>query len=342
MRHEKNNRHHTKITRSERFDIGTLRAKGYAVRNIARHLGRSHSSILDELKRNRVRGRYDPRKADHKAYVRRRDARYQGLRIVAHQKLRAFVERLLYDDQSPEAIAGRLTRSEQRLPRVSKDTIYRYIKSPYGRRVEAYRWLKRRRRRRKHPRAKPLTDRTFIDRRPAYINKRMRVGDAEGDFIVSGASGKGRLLVVVDRKLRIAFLEPIRRLSLAAVTAACLGIKARYPEWRSMTTDNDILFRHHKELERILGIRIYFCHPYHSWEKGSVEHTNKIIRRDIPKGNDLSRYTKKYIRGVEAKLNRRIMKILRYRTPQEMMDTHRKRKKRRSAEKRNKKMRWSD
>lgn len=153
---------------------------------------------------------------------------------------------------------------------------------------------------------------------------------------MSGKSGKGRLLVITDRKLRISFLERILHLSLVEVTTACLRIKARYPEWQSMTTDNDILFRHHQELERILRIKIYFCHPYHSWEKGSVENVNKVIRRDVPKGSNLARHTKKFIKNLEAKLNRRIMKTLHYRTPQELLDMHRKRKKRHSAEKRDK------
>lgn len=103
-----------------------------------------------------------------------------------------------------------------------------------------------------------------------------------------------------------------------------------------MTTDNDILFRHHRELERMLGIRIYFCHPYRSWEKGSVENANKYVRRHIPKGSDISRYTKKFIRNLEHRLNGRIMAVLRYRTPSECLVRHRKRKKRRSAKERNK------
>lgn len=99
-----------------------------------------------------------------------------------------------------------------------------------------------------------------------------------------------------------------------------------------MTTDNDLLFQHHRALERRLGITMYFCHPGHMWEKGSVENTNKRIRRYIPKGSDISRYSKAFIRKIEAKLNRRIMAVLDYRRPQEMLDTYRKRKKRRQAQ----------
>lgn len=250
------------------------------------------------------------------------------MKIVGYQALREFVERLLYADQSPRAISGRLKYRQRILPYVSKNSIHRYIKSPYGRRIEYHRSKIKRRGKHGAPRTKPWNDRIFIDQRPAYINARIRVGDAEGDFIVSGRSGKGRILVITDRKLRVSFLERLITLSLLEVTKACLQIKARYPEWTSMTTDNDILFQRHQELERIVGIRIYFCHPYHAWEKGSVENANKYIRRYIPKRSDISRYAKKSIREMESRLNHRIMAVLRYRTPDECLERYRKRKKR--------------
>lgn len=300
------------------------------LRDIAAIMRRAISTLSDELRRNATRGRYDPKKASHKAYVRRKYSKYQGMKIVGYAALRSFVDEHLYDDLSPEAIAGRLRHREKRLPRVSKDSIRRYIKSVYGRPIEAHRAKRKRRRPRRTPYAK-LHDRTFIDQRPQYIEKRQRVGDGEGDFIVSGKTGKGILLAVVDRKTRAAFLERIVRPTCRAVTRACIRIKRRYPEWRTMTTDNDILFQHHKILEQTLRIRIYFCHPYHSWEKGTVENVNKHIRRDIPKGSDISRYSQRRIRNLEAKLNRRYMRILHYRTPQEVMSAYRKQKRRRSA-----------
>ena len=253
------------------------------------------------------------------------------MRIAANGALQKTVEALLYDDQSPEAIAGWLRHQQRRLPSVSRDTIHRYIKSPYGRRVEAYRLRRRKRKGRKRSTTGRLADRTFVDKRPAYINDRSRIGDSEGDFVVSGKNGHGVLLVIVDRKARTAFLERILRPACTAVTDATQRIKERYPEWKTMTTDNDILFQHHKELAETLGIKIYFCHPYHSWEKGSVENTNKHIRKTIPKGSDLSRYGKPFIKRLEAKLNRRIMKCLSYRTPTEVLTVHRKRKKRSRA-----------
>lgn len=287
-------------------------------------MGRAPSAVWNEVCRNRVKRRYAPKKAHHKAYVRRKYAKYQGMKIVHHAALREEVEWRLFDDQSPEAVAGWIRRKKH-MPSVSKDSIYRYIKSIHGRRIETHRYLKKHTRRRKRPKGARLSGRTFIDKRPLYINTRRRPGDAEFDFIVSGKSGKGILLVVVDRKLRASFLEKICPVSIPAVERAAARIKTRYPEWNTGTTDNDVLLQHHQRLEEKTGIRIFFCRPYHAWEKGTVEHMNGVIRRDIPKGADISRYSRYGVQRLEEKLNRRPMKCLAYRTPQEMLELHRKR-----------------
>ncbi len=287
------------------------------MRAIAKSLSRSVSTISDELKRNRVNQKYDPQKAHHKAYARRRNSKFQGKKIAMHDSLRTFVEEKLTDDLSPASISGRLKYQEKNLPFASKDSIYRFLKSPYGRTIEDGRRQKHKCRFRRRKKSGTLDNRTFIDQRPQAINRRTRIGDVEGDFIVSGKTGKGILLVVADRKIRIAFLKKIFPVSIKKVHNAFLLIKKRFPEMKTMTTDNDILFQHHKKLEKLLHIKIYFCHPYHSWEKGTVENTNKYIRKDIPKGSDISRYSKSFIQSIEQKLNRRPMKCLNYLTPQE-------------------------
>ena len=304
-----------------------MKEKGYSLRNIARAIDRSVSTVSDEIKRNTVRGSYDPNKAEHKAYVRRQQSKYQGMHIVSNKETKKFVDGLLLDDVSPEAIAGRIASQEKEIIGISKDSIYRYIRSVYGRKIEVYRARKKQRRRKRiviHP---SIADRVFIDKRPKYINARQRVGDCEGDFVVSGRGGSGILLVVVDRRLRIAFLELILLVSIASVHTAFIRIKQRFPEMKSLTLDNDILFRKHRELATLLGVDIYFCHPYHSWEKGTVENTNKYIRRDIPKGTNLSKLTPSFIASLEQKLNRRPMKCLGYNTPRERLDAYRHKKK---------------
>lgn len=307
-----------------------MRNKGYTLRAIGDALDRSSSTICDELKRNAVRGVYHPRKAQHNAYVRKKYARYQGKKIVERGDLRTFIEDRLEDDQSPRAIAGRIIRHEPQLPHVSKNSIYRFLDSPYGASIDFFR-KERRGRTRGKPRtaAEQLRNRVFIDKRPGIINTRSRIGDAEADFIVSGNDGSGALLVVEDRKLRITFLAIIYRVTIRNMERAFLRIKKRFPELKTISMDNDILFQHHERLARLLGVRIYFCHPYHSWEKGSIENTNGVIRRSIPKGSDLSRYSAYAIRTVEQKLNRRIMECVDYRTPQEMLAHYCANKKRR-------------
>lgn len=247
------------------------------------------------------------------------------MKIVQNRKLQDYVEQELYDDQSPEAIAGLLQERQRKLPYVSKDSIRRYIRSPYGRWIEYHRSKLKRRRRRTKPRTKPWKDRVFIDKRPASINARRHVGHAEGDFIDSGKSGHGKLLVIIDRKLRVVFLEQMLKLSMLNVLKAMLKIKQRYPEWKSMTTDNDLLFQDHSALARRLGIKVYFCFPGHAWEKGSIENANGYIRRYVPKGSDISRYSRRFIKNLEEKMNRRIMKTLNYYRPGELLEHYRKR-----------------
>ena len=270
---------------------------------------------------------YNPKKAGHKAYVRRKYAKYQGKKIVEDKRLRTFVETCLLASQSPEGISGRLKAGREKgMTYVSKESIYRYVKSVYGRKIEAK--LKKRKWRRKKRQDKGTLDgRTFIDKRPKHINDRMRVGDAEFDFIVSGKGGTGIVLVVTDRKLRVSFLEPIYQVSIPAVHRAAVRIKKRYPEWKTGTTDNDLLFARHKELECEIRVRIFFCHPYHSWEKGTIENTNGEIRQDLPKGSDVSNYSKVFFKKIEKKVNGRFMNCLKYRTPSEALQKHRDMKK---------------
>lgn len=293
------------------------------MRDIANELKRSVSSISTEISNNSVNEEYDPIKADHKAYWKRYNARYQGMKIVGSKQLKKFVDDHLYDEQSPTAISGRLKHREKNMEYVSKTAIYDYIKSIHGREIESF--LKSIKPKRKSgPKNRDhLIGRVFIDKRPKYIQNRKRVGDAEADFIVSGRTGKGILLVLVDRKTRAAFLEQILSITTKQVYLALRRIKNRFPELKTMTLDNDLLFQKHKELERLLKITIYFCDPYHSWQKGQVENANKRIRRYIPKRSNISSYSKSFIDNIELKLNRRIMKCLRYRRPNEVLEEER-------------------
>lgn len=317
----KNKKYHH-ITKTERLEIALLKSKKYSIRDIARALGRSPGSICEEIGRNSVRRSYDPAKADHKAYVARKYSKYQGMKIESRPDLRAYVENKVAEDWSPEEVSGRIKEIDRPIPDVSSKTIYKYIASVYGRRLEnhlAYKGKKKR----PHPRPKAtqLKDRISIDQRPKIVDIRERFGDWEGDFIVSGRNGSGALLVLHERKARYALIRKIDAPSIDAVHRYLIEMTGGII-MNTLTLDNDILFRKHEEMSRILEVPVYFCHPYHSWEKGGVENTNKLIRRYVPKGSDISRVSDERIKEIQEKLNARPRKCLSYRTPAEVMREH--------------------
>jgi IS30 family transposase len=289
-------------------------------------LQRSPNTISYELTHNVVSDVYTSGKAHHKATVRRKAAKFQGKRIVANADLQNFVDKALMQRQSPEGIAGRLKAGlEPGLPYVSRDTIETYIRSEHGRRIEyqlkALKAGQKHRNKRKRPGTPPPGDtKVYIDDRPSVITNRERVGDLEVDFIVSGKTGSGYALTAADRRLRVGF---IRKVLPVTVGNALKAIKRQFPELKSITTDNDILWRYHKQLEAALGVPFYFCHPYASHEKGSVENYNGQARKYIRKGSDISQYGEVYIQTVETKLNNRYMKVLGYKTPAEALDEYR-------------------
>src|SRR5476651_1523086 len=249
-------------------------------------LKRSPNTISYEFKQNVVNDVYAANKAHHKVTTRRKAAKYQAKKIVANQDLCAFIEKALMQRQSPQAIAGRLKAGlEPGLPYVSRDTIEAYIKSVYGRKLEhelkVLKASQKRKTKRKRPGARPPGDeKTYIDDRPEVITNRERVGDLEVDFIVSGKAGTGYALTASDRKLKVGFIRKIMPVTVANALAALVDIKRVFPELTSITTDNDILFLYHKQLEQALGVPFYFCHPYSSWEKGSVE--NGFVGQPLP------------------------------------------------------------
>lgn len=259
--------------------------------------------------------------------MKRKYARAQGRTIALNPALKKVVDAFLMDDQSPENIAGRIKRYCKELPAISGRLIRRYIKSVYGRRIESHRAKIFRKRRGRVRKKVTIDGRRMISKRPMYINTRKHVGDAEGDFIVSGRSGSGMILNITDRKSRAPFFERIHPISIRSVENAIARIKKRFPELRTLTLDNDILFIHHKRLEEKFKIKIYFCYPGRPYEKGTNENRNKIVRRYIPKGSDISRVPRSRIKVLEGKLQRQIMKCLNYRTPAEILALHRKRKK---------------
>lgn len=313
------NKIYTHISTIERKEIAYLLRKEKPVREIARILKRGCGTVSEEIRKNSVRGVYDPEKAAHKAYVRRKYSKYQGMKVAACPELRRYVEEKLgKHDWSPEEIAGRIREYDTHIPYASRSAIYKFVQSPYGRVLEGQlRYHKKKR----HGSATPVTKlegRRFIDQRPKIVDERKRFGDWEGDFIVSGKNGKGVLLVLHERKARYVLMKKIVGMTIELVHQYVFELVGGVV-MNTLTLDNDIIFKKHEELSLLLGVPVYFCHPYHSWEKGGVEYSNKLIRQYIKKRSDISQYSDEYIQSLQDKLNNRPRKCLGYKTPLEVM-----------------------
>lgn len=317
---QKSQKQYAHIKKAERSEIAILLEKGYGVRDIATALNRGAGTISDEIRKNSVKGVYDPKKAQLKARVRRMYSKYQGMKIVGDRQLWDYVQEKLQQDWSPEEIAGRLKHVDTHITYVSYQAVYKFVYSVYGRSLERYlRYEGRKRKPKGRVKVTQLENRVFIEKRPKIVEKRKRFGDWEGDFIVSGKNGTGVLLVLHERKARYTIMRKIMSRSPALVNQYIQEMFGIVVYFNSLTLDNDIVFRKHEELGELLGKPVYFCHPYHSWEKGAVENTNKLIRQYIPKGSDISRYTDREIQTIEDKLNNRPRKCLTYQTPLEVM-----------------------
>ena len=308
------------IKQSERLEIALLKAKGFSQRDIARSLGRSPNSVSREIKLNSVNGTYDPRKAQHKVYVKRKYSKYQGMKVVEDKNLKDYIENKLKQDWSPEEISGRIKNYDQDIKYVGFKGIYKYIYTVYGRLLEkCLRYRGRKRKGGNREKVTELKNRVFIEKRPEIISNRERFGDWEGDFIVSNKTGKGALLVLYERKAMYAVIKKIMSRKCDVINQGLYELTGGLVCFNSLTIDNDLSFRKHEELSELLGAPVYFCRPYHAWEKGGVENINKLIRQYIPKGSDISKVGTEYIREIETKLNARPRKGLGYKTPLEVM-----------------------
>ena len=316
----------THFSYEERIKIETYLDDRLGVCEIARRLSRPKGSVSDEISRNKVRGRYSAAKAQLKTYQRYWRARHQHLKVVMHEGLRTFVDEKLKRFWSPEGIAGRLTHIEQGLPSLGKDAVYAYIGSSYGGPLEPYLWYRGKKRKPKIPRSN-LNNRTFIDDRSKSVGLRRFFGDWEADFIVSGKRGSGALLVLVERKSRYVIMVKLFDRKVVTINFVLEQLIGAQLHVRSVTIDNDVCFRHHPEMSKILDAPIFFCHPYHSWEKGSVEKMNQMIRRFIPKGTNIAKVSERKIAWVQDILNGRPYKCLGFYTPAEAAAEHPKLKK---------------
>ena len=233
--------------------------------------------------------------------------------------LKKYVTTNIENDQSPEAIAGRLKNVETGIQRASTKAIYKFVHSPHGRKIEKHLYSKAVKRRggpKRGTRKVSIDGRIMIDKRPKKVEKRKEFGHFEGDFIESGKDGKGSLLVLVERKTRYPFLVYTDNKSTAHINAL-VATTLRDVPLKSLTLDNDLSFQKHIELSALLDAIVFFCHPYQSSEKGTVENRNRCVRRYVPKKTNLSSVSNERFKEIETILRTRYMKVLNFKTPEE-------------------------
>jgi IS30 family transposase len=311
---------YTHITETEQRRIERLLASGQSVREISRLLHRSPGTISEEVKRNKVKGKYLARKARHKARTRRQNSKIQCLSVVKYSFIRDYTEKKIRSGWSPELVSGRLRKVHKKKDAPSSKAVYKFVYSVHGRRIEKYlpsnQWKRKGGPKRKRPVS--IDGRKMISERPRHVEQRKEFGHFEMDFIESGRDGKGSLLVLVERKTRYPFLVyTLDRTTehINSLTAETL----RGVPLLSATGDNDISFQKHEELSALIEADVFFCDSYSSWQKGTVENRNREVRkRKLPKGTDLSGIPLARFMAIEHELRHRPMKVLNYKTPFEM------------------------
>lgn len=311
------------LSMSERNVIYRMRFVGKSLEAIGEALGRNKSSISRELRRNvNAEGCWWPEQADSFAIGRKR----QRIRRpkTDNVELMTRVNGLLAQEWSPDQIAEHLrihAFADDPAMWISHERIYQYIWADKARGGTLYRHLRRGvKRYRKRGSAKgsrgQIKDRVFIDDRPDIVDGRERVGDWEGDTMV-GKGHRGYLATYVERLSRRTIIRKMDNKKADTLNQVTLeGFKDIPAELvHTLTFDNGKEFARFKELEQAFDANVYFCHPYSSWEKGSIENTNGLIRQYVPKGTNILELSQENLNRIAEKLNNRPRKVLGYRSP---------------------------
>jgi IS30 family transposase len=301
--------------------MANMMHRGYSYQEIARVLGRSVSTISREKKRNVTHhdGRYRAEKAQQYAMARRSRTRKKS---QYSQQEWAEVTRLLMRKWSPEQIAGRARA--MRSTRMSKETIYRYIKRE--RRAGGQTWQQLRilskfgRKRRGSPATRGrLVGKRHISERPAAVERRRQIGHWEGDTVM-GADMRHCVLTLVERVTGYVIIKKlVARNKEQAAAALKQAIKDAKRRVRTITLDNGTEFHDYEKVEAQCPVKFYFATPYHSWERGTNENTNGLIRQYLPKGLCMRQTSQADCDVIAAELNDRPRRRLGFRTPSEML-----------------------
>jgi IS30 family transposase len=287
-------------------------------KEIATRLKKHRTSIDRELARNSGPLGYIAIEAQQRAETRRWLPRRTAK--LSDPRVREYVERGLEQCWSPDQIAGRSRRDfpRDRQRQLSRQTIYDWIDQPQQR--DTWRPLLRFGERRKRPESSRLPGGVSIVGRPRVVDQRRRFGDWEGDTIV-GRGHRGGLVSLVEHKSGYTLLARVDDRRAATVRRTAQKQFAALPPHlrRTVTFDNGKEFAEHEALAAATGMKIYFAQPYCSWQRGTNENTNGLVRQYLPKGTELTAYSHREVAAIQSSLNDRPRKRLGYLTPREVL-----------------------
>jgi IS30 family transposase len=313
---------YTHLNEEERNQLVVLLNRGKTIRCIAKILDRSPSSISREIKRNFGKKKYRANLAQERALERHQTAHVS--KRLKSNALRLEVEQMIAQGHTPEQISGRLPLVHPELPRISHEAIYQWLYSDrldligYLPRSHQKRWPKGKSKWRR-PLHYRIAERIPLSQRPIEANDRSQPGHWETDLIIG--SGKSSLQTSVERKLRYTKLTRVANQSAPASRQALIEALSKFPSElrRSITYDNGAENCEHMLVNKELKTDSYFCEPYHSWERGTNENTNGIVRRKFPKRTNFDMLSLADIQAVETWLNNRPRKCLNFLTPAEAL-----------------------
>ena len=302
------------LTREQRYTISVCLKENKSRSEIARLIGVSKSTVSREIKRNSNSvGRYVLKDAE--MFARMNSERSHAPRKMT-KELRSEIIRLLERKWSPETISGYL--KSQGRDCVSAEWIYHLVRQDKAEGGVLYKSLPHSLRHRRRPVSSPIPikNRVSIDERPDIVSQKARFGDWEMDTIV-GPGGKGVIVTLVERltkKMIMSYCPKGKNAKALARIVVALLLPYR-DHVHTITTDNGSEFADHLYIAKRLRCRVYFAHPYSSWEKGLIENTNKLIRQFIPKGTVLSSLSGDFISHVQSEINLRPRKLLNFDSP---------------------------
>lgn len=315
-------RTYKQLTAEERDIIAAMKAQGKSMGEIGAAIGRDKSTISRELRRNCPpchTGYYLPHKAQDRAVTRRQRSHKRPR--LKNPRIKTYVIAQLQNGLSPELIVGRV-RKLLGGASISHEAIYQWIYTEAPAFIPCLVRKHRKRQLKGHSRKHKklhIPQRVGIDQRPTIIEERKQMGHWEVDTAVSRQS-KEALHVMAERVSRFTKLTKLERKGAKESRIAMNRRLARLPRSlrRSFTYDNGSENVEHVQVNKTLQSRSYFCNPYHSWEKGTVENTVGLVRRFLPKKTNFASVSKNEIKAIENWLNNRPRKCLDFFTPAEV------------------------